>query len=372
MNKKIIYLSIAATLSMPQLLQAQNVGIGTTTPTAPLEVSSSKKATILAHTDSVSGNIVDIADYKVKAAGLRGEFRTTGLNHGSGVLGVATAPDDGYGAGVTGMGNWTGILGLGTPGGTTAIWADANGAGHALYVRGATQTEGDVGVLGIMSASDVLSYGVVYGMGNIMADDSVIANRVHSNNGLSTNGTVTIAGGNPGAGKVLTSTGTSGAATWQTPATVAPLGFAATKSTGTLTQIGSNLEDYITFGEQQYSQGAAYDNSNDEFTAPTTGLYHFDVLLLFESFVGITAANTGTVDIKLRRRFNYTQTGTMAYTYSFVPTTNMQRSEGFSATIPLTAGEKVDVLVRNNSNGTVKVIGSPTLNKTNYSGYRVQ
>ena len=39
MNKSTIYIALAVLLAIPQLSLAQNVGIGTTTPTAPLDVS---------------------------------------------------------------------------------------------------------------------------------------------------------------------------------------------------------------------------------------------------------------------------------------------------------------------------------------------
>lgn len=246
MNKRIIYLLIAATLAMPQLLKAQNVGIGTTTPTTTLEVSSHKKAGMIAATDSAMGHAWNHHDYITLPAGLKGEYKATGEYDGSGVMGVALTPDAGYGAGVTGVGNEYGVVGIGQTGGQAAVMAVSNGADHALKVLGSTQ------LYGIMyTTADVYSQGALVANEDIVSYDSVIAETVYALGGIATDGTIQIAGGNPVAGKVLTCTDASGTATWQalplpTPTSkIMSISFAAFTTTGTSM---SSIESNVTNG----------------------------------------------------------------------------------------------------------------------------
>lgn len=113
------------------------VGLGTTSPTTTLEVKSSRKYGVQAYTDTVFG-IYNNYNYDQAPAAIRGEYRGTGSIDGSGVLGVSTAPDATFGVGVTGVGNYYGVLGIGTDSGKAAIYANAHGAGWGVYVQGSS------------------------------------------------------------------------------------------------------------------------------------------------------------------------------------------------------------------------------------------
>ena len=115
------------------------IGIGTTTPTTTAELKSTRKYGLLAYTDTLMG-VGTSYDYNTFPAAIRGEFRGTGEFDGSGVLGVSVAPDATFGVGVTGVGNFYGVLGIGTDSGKAAIYANAHSADYGVFVQGTSGT----------------------------------------------------------------------------------------------------------------------------------------------------------------------------------------------------------------------------------------
>lgn len=103
------------------------------------------KTGTLSYTDSAIGSFLDYANYEAAPAGIRGEFRATGANAGSGLLGLATNTNSlYYGAGVTGKGRFVGILGVGMTGGYSGVYAIGNGATYALSVSGGSLFSGNI------------------------------------------------------------------------------------------------------------------------------------------------------------------------------------------------------------------------------------
>lgn len=113
-----------------------NFGGTGTNPLGQLQVLSSYLTGTTSFTDTVMGVISSPVNYVNGPAGVRGEYRGTFLNDGSGVVGLATAPGAGYGIGVTGSGHYNGVLGLGMSGGFAGVLAYGNGANYALYSYG--------------------------------------------------------------------------------------------------------------------------------------------------------------------------------------------------------------------------------------------
>ncbi len=108
-------------------------------------LASHAKNAALSHTDSAIGSFTDYANYENAPAGMRGEFRAPGTNAGSGVLGLATASSSlFYGAGVTGKGRFTGVLGVGMNNGYAAVYALGNSATYALSVSGISLFNGNI------------------------------------------------------------------------------------------------------------------------------------------------------------------------------------------------------------------------------------
>ncbi len=113
------------------------VGVGTASPVTPMEVKSSRKNTFLAYTDSIMGT-GNSYTYPAFPAGIRGEYRGVDSNDGSGVLGIATRPVGYYGTGVTGIGNYYGVLAMGVDSGWAALYATARGAHYGVFVQGSS------------------------------------------------------------------------------------------------------------------------------------------------------------------------------------------------------------------------------------------
>lgn len=142
MKSRVLLLTLM--LNCAAVAQAQRVGIGTAAPVASLEVTGHGKTGTLSYTDSAMGPAFSLANYSAAPAGMRGEYRGAGLNHGSGVLGAAMSTAPGYGNGVTGKGGYTGVMGLGMPGGYAAVYAAADSATYGLYVEGNTSFNGNI------------------------------------------------------------------------------------------------------------------------------------------------------------------------------------------------------------------------------------
>jgi hypothetical protein len=115
------------------------VGIGTASPTTTLDVRSSRKYGMSVFTDSTTGVYSNLYYYNAPAA-VRGEYKGKGVNDGSGVLGISIAPDATFGVGVTGVGNFYGLLGIGTDTGKAAIYANTNGAAFGIFSQGSSGT----------------------------------------------------------------------------------------------------------------------------------------------------------------------------------------------------------------------------------------
>lgn len=245
-----------------------------------------------------------------------------------------------------------------THGNKIALWGNADAAHYGIGIQG--------GTLQLYSAG--VNDNIAFGYGNSTAFTQSML--VKGNGNVEISGTVKIAGGSPGTGKVLTSNAT-GIASWQTPVnSMAPVAFVADRSGGDVVlQTNTGWEKIPFNATAEYIQGTAYDAPNSEFNVPAHGLYHFDVKLLFNGFAG-TTTNTGGVYIALYVRT--AQAAYAAYEYTFIPSVSTYFTQGFSTTINLFAGEIIDVRVGNGSNGAITVTGlNITGLRTHFSGYRV-
>ena len=237
-----------------------------------------------------------------------------------------------------------------------------------LYVPSIAQ---DI-VMGYGSSAAFTENMRVKGNGNVGIGTATPSEKLQVNGNVKVGGTLQVQGGSPGAGKVLTSDG-SGNASWQAPATViTPVGFVADKSGGDVTLLTNSGWVKIPFNTTgNYVQGSAYSSANSEFTVPASGLYTFDVKLLFNGFTG-TATNTGGIYIAIFIRDAGNTFGYAVYEYTFIPSVSTYFTQGFSATVNLAANTIIDVRVGNGSNGAITVTG-PNISglRTHFSGYRV-
>lgn len=172
------------------------------------------------------------------------------------------------------------------------------------------------------------------------------------------NGNIKIIDGSQGTGKILTSDAT-GTASWQpvlSPA--ASAAFKARKSFDQLTYSGGSYS--MNFGTVDYNDGGNY--SSDAFITPTTGVYHFDIKLLW----ALTAVGS---------RYNVTVTlnsGTFANElsrsqYFIEPSTSGNFSSDLSVDIKLTGGQQVYVMAFQSSGTTQSVLS----NYSTFNGHRL-
>lgn len=88
--------------------------------------------------------------------------------------------------------------------------------------------------------------------------------------------TVAIAGGAPAAGKVLTATDAAGSAVWSAPA---PVGTAFKVVNGTSRAFSIDNPTVLDSLYSIYDDGAAFDETSGEYTAPASGTYSFTAVL---------------------------------------------------------------------------------------------
>ncbi|RXK58785.1 hypothetical protein ESA94_15455 [Lacibacter luteus] len=173
---------------------------------------------------------------------------------------------------------------------SSAIKANAT-AGRAIFGNSNTGTGGY-----FVSSSGMGVFGYapngtgVTGMTNSASDIGISAINNGDGVALSVKGGLRIFDGNtnPGTGKVLTSDA-NGNATWQAPATTAPVAFFATGAAqGGLQNIPNNVEYKIHPAVQDYDGSNNFTLYNQTpsstFTAPTTGVYRFNIEVTIDSY----------------------------------------------------------------------------------------
>ncbi len=196
-----------------------------------------------------------------------------------------------------------------------------------------------------------------------------VANSLLQNDGtnVTVTGQVKINGGAPASGKVLTSDA-SGLGSWVMPS--GGTGFSVIKTDGSLS-IPSSLVSLtkVTFNNLQHNSGAAYNNTNSEFTVPVTGFYHFDVKLKFATYAG----SVGSIfEISLYKRTAIDVTGFPFYQQEIIPSTTKSFSQNISTTLLLTAGDIIDVRILQNGTVAATVLGPNTSGYVStFSGFRV-
>ena len=179
------------------------------------------------------------------------------------------------------------------------------------------------------------------------------------NTKLDISGNIKVSDGSQGVGKVLTSD-SSGLATWKQPVYVNS-GFKATNSTNLTIASGAIVSP--SFNVEDYDDGSVY--SSGVFTAPATGLYHFNTTIVWDlattlvssdfSFWISSSGGTSHFDVM---RLSTGSSGT--------------RTQSINCDMKLTAGQTVQINYSQNSGVTQSIYGNFSNNKFSYfSGHRV-
>jgi hypothetical protein len=219
----------------------------------------------------------------------------------------------------------------------TGIIVNQESAGEAIYISKNVST----------STNPALSI-------NSNMTSSTPALYILSNNGYAANliGKVRISDGTQRSGAVLVSDAV-GMAHWDTTLANPRVGFSASVQTASLAGGGTDL----IFTNEQFDDGANYDNSSGIFKAPTAGVYHFD------AHEDLTSSSTSNSYLQ------YKVNGTvLTYTRSSmtIPSgTNVTIS--ISADLKLQAGDNVQVGYGTNSSTVTQL----SLNYCTFSGHKI-
>lgn len=303
---------------------------------------------------------------------------------GEGVRGRSTSA-----TGVRGISaNGYGVHGQTSTGiGFSAVFGENTGT-TGTGVRGVANFPIGIGVYGTSTTGTGVSGASTSGAGVRASSETNNALQAQSNSGtalwgsstsgyaLETSGKVKIAGGNtnPAAGAVLTSVDASGNAVWRTAPKVAFKVFGIADGHR---DIPDEATRRIQFGEKSFDRsnsfellanGATPNSNSSTFTAPVTGVYHFDVGALIGADLNpINDLEEGT--LKLIRNRNGTEVvlAEVEANRTFVYIGAITAKEGsdhasfhLSVTEPLQFGDKVYVVVYHLSGTKARLFGSNT------------
>lgn len=268
-----------------------------------------------------------------------------------------------------------------TTSGATAIQGEltaTSGGSYSTAVRGINRsTTGlGIGVVGYQAGSGWGVYGNtpsgvgVYGfsntgMGLFGSSNSGTAAYLSSSGGiaLKTYGKIQLTNIGEGAGKVLTSDA-SGNASWQAPAVNNKVSFLAspTNNVPVAAYSSASLTSYRT---PDFNDGNGFNNTTGAFTAPSSGLYHFDVMINFSSQSG----DISNASYYVRLLINGSIQNQVSTTVSLI--NFYANSLTLSYNVKLAANDQVAILFYNGSGQTIQVNSNGSVADTYFSGYQV-
>lgn len=140
-----------------------NLGVGTTTPAAALEVLNNTETPLLAQTSNIKLNAIQGINLGTTAAGA-GVYGKSSTASGSGVYGTESGTDavGVWGVSSAASGNGNGVYGIAASPGSYAagVWGHASGAGANGTVGSCSGTDGCTGVWGYSSGTTGSGWGV--------------------------------------------------------------------------------------------------------------------------------------------------------------------------------------------------------------------
>ena len=243
------------------ILANGNVGIGVT-PTLPFDVANSTQTMTSRFINTFNGASNTAVYGWTTGAGTGtnygGSFESSGSPTNYGIYGRAYGTTSNYGSYSTSTGGTTnyGSFGIanGNVGSKTGVFGRASGTSAGTNIGGAFEAFDATGNNYAVSGTAAGTTG--NNVGGYFAAS-----------GGSTNHALKLVDGTEGADKILTSDA-SGNASWK-----GSINFSSNAST---TTIPSGTTTTIVYTNTEYNNGGAYNSATGVFTAPISGIYHFD------------------------------------------------------------------------------------------------
>jgi hypothetical protein len=195
--------------------------------------------------------------------------------------------------------------------------------------------------------------------GNVGIGNSFPTFRLDVSGDINTTGLLRLNGATGAAGQVLTSNGATDPS-WQTinqnPAIGCAIGLTSNFTGSGYAMLPFDFESLAT---SYFDDGNIFDPVNNNFTAPSLGVYHFDVS------VDLDAPPVGSYSLNLVS--SAAGTGFYAFSTIYVPVTGMGSATiNLSITIKMTAGSKMWAFL---NRSTLVTVGNTS--GTKFSAYRV-
>lgn len=126
------------------------------------------------------------------------------------------------------------------------------------------------------------------------------------------------------------------------------------------TSVPSNAASQIIFGGVEYNDATAYSSTSGKFTAPSAGVYHFDV----SAYWLPPSTATGSTELRIVKNGASIAVCDLPSSFNF-------SSQTLSANLKLAANDIITIMVFQANGIAQTVMGSATGVETRFSGYRV-